>query len=430
MSQKILFLALSILSLVGCSVAVPEFSYFIPQRTARSIQQNMAEAQVSCDEGNKNGGCSESTGYILTTSVKPGETGVFQCTGWVLGPDLIATNSHCIPDELKKAGSDCSGRMGIKFPRMNGREVETRFCKQIVFASQLSGSEGPSMDHPDYAIFKLSESTQRPPIPLSREGLIEDQSYILESVDPQSKFEAVGKLTRRKCVLKRGAQPVPNDVDELSPISTVFGPDCNARQGNSGSAVLNSRGQAVAVLFAGMVDLDAYKKLNRVEFEPSTPYLPVYLTNFACLPKVDPVSAFGQPDEVNCQPEARELKIAEVKDSRTRAFQAAVAKEVEAVAKVWLKTAPPGVRFRFDFTKSIMGAYVLEAIPVCLLRERSLEPRTAFSQPRFELRSNLDEYFRLQLKVAEVKRSHSDDRLPQFISIHNFCGESEPLAAQ
>src|SRR5579885_3303104 len=94
--------------------------------------QKMAQlTQVSCfDEQD----CNPSVAMVAAAWTDP-KPGVTVCTGFLIAPDILATNSHCLPEDLEQAGASCSQRLWIFFPSSNGFTQEQQECDTVISAT-------------------------------------------------------------------------------------------------------------------------------------------------------------------------------------------------------------------------------------------------------------------------------------------------------
>src|SRR4051812_15299822 len=81
----------------------PSDTNFIPAASLMEAQRIAQSGVVHCEDASR---CSPATGMITGARAE----GVYQCTAFLISPDLVGTNSHCVPDDLRNAGADCSNR--------------------------------------------------------------------------------------------------------------------------------------------------------------------------------------------------------------------------------------------------------------------------------------------------------------------------------
>ena len=165
---RFLVLAFSLLLLAGCpgsDHSESDASFERPQRPGppiagaerKTIDQMLAQSTVGCAESS----CPEAIGQIVareTTVLGPWEG---TCSGWLVSADIVATNSHCIPRDVKDGRTPCRDAIGIKFPAENGWSEESYFCSSLLSFSDLSK---PGYSSSDYAFFRIKGSSRRTPL--------------------------------------------------------------------------------------------------------------------------------------------------------------------------------------------------------------------------------------------------------------------------
>jgi hypothetical protein len=214
------------------------------------------------------------------------KVGVGQCTGFLIAPDIAATNSHCIPQLLKQNPGDCRNRLAIVFPAGGDRKAETRLCQKLIAASEIVKNP----HHPeftrraDYAYFQLDTASERQPIPINSEGLGDNDALTAYAFDPKPSNQApIGVLRKKECVVRKGTFFYPNP-SRWAPVSVASGDKCRVIPGNSGSPAINAAGDAVGIIHAAGVQdkLQESAKASDIKLpehiEPFT-----VLTNFACV---------------------------------------------------------------------------------------------------------------------------------------------------
>jgi hypothetical protein len=219
----------------GCGRAAPQQSNQIPARDLSEAQLLAKQGALTCADARN---CPSSV--ALLTAAKA--DAVSLCTAFLIAPDLMATNSHCIPDDLKKAGSDCSSRIWVKFADQPGAPGEQAGCKSISHASKVD------LSLPDYAFFKLDRALSRPVLPFSHEGFADGAQYSVDKVNPLSKTAPLGSLERVRCKTPHGTLLVPGSDSELSPLMTLA--DCEIVHGNSGSPIFDETGKIRGIVQA------------------------------------------------------------------------------------------------------------------------------------------------------------------------------------
>ncbi len=208
---------------------------------------------VYCNEAS----CPESIGMLGTiTRVQPSDAlALGRCTAFLVSPNTIATNAHCIPVSVLLAPQTCGQNIGFYLPPMGSKPEHRVRCKRVLF--QQRGASPASMNSTeDIAFLELERSIDdRTPYTLSSEGIPDSYgsigegnhtAYKIVSIDPQGVNS--GQFHTRVCgAISNVILVTPNTPTS---VVRVMAP-CNVNPGNSGSPVFNGSGQPVAILFAG-----------------------------------------------------------------------------------------------------------------------------------------------------------------------------------
>lgn len=229
-----------------------------------SLEGVLRLAEISCNDPQV---CPENVGLVINFSQKTLGYEVGSCTGFLVAPDIVATNSHCVENssissnypflESKiKLENNCPKHLGIKFAnRIAGEHRREYICKEMIFKSDYSDNK--ITENADYAYFRI-ETTPRKPLVISREGVDNHETLHMIRVTSNTKltnFFDVGHYLRKKfesstCQNRYGININLNGVNRWSPTSTLL--NCSIYQGNSGSPVFNQNNQVVGILHAGV----------------------------------------------------------------------------------------------------------------------------------------------------------------------------------
>ncbi len=174
---------------------------------------------------------------VALVSVATGK-GVNRCTGFLIGPNRILTNDHCLkgnPD-LEK---DCSKYVFIHFA-----DQLNRTCSKVIHRSNSS-----RIENPDYALIELNEPlADRTPLKISKRGFRNREKaviYRVQMTKDASSGSYDGIQTRMECEASYKTLMNVNVNSPFAPVMT-FG-DCSIMNGNSGSPILNSFGEVAAI---------------------------------------------------------------------------------------------------------------------------------------------------------------------------------------
>lgn len=231
--------------LISCSKQqAPPGAREIPVASLEEANRIAQQASLRCEKE-----CPENVGLLLAKT----KTNLLTCTSFLVGDNLLATNSHCLPYETKRLHT-CEN-MEVVFP------ATKEFPEQRISCASIEGfSERPTALSPDLAILRLSKTTKRNPIPISP---VASGSLFVKKINPAP--GASGFLVEERCE-QTNHSPSPTGTYSVMLLS-----GCSASPGNSGSPLFNERGEAVGLFQA----------------------------NFS-LPKSEPSSLFALATNLNC----------------------------------------------------------------------------------------------------------------------------------
>lgn len=192
----------------------------------------MANLSFGCpDEG-----CPEGVGRLFAINFQNSNAS-HVCSAFLVSPNLVMTNSHCIYFDQVSDSKVCSG-VHIAFPNKWGYYY-TSECRKIIWKdSQLNGSPYYQEGDKDFALIELKDEIPLPTLkmnPIQFEH--QDKAFPLV-VDHLSRHHA--RIFKLNCVV--------NSVNTKTGLIELGG--CPVISGNSGAAVVNENGEASGVLFA------------------------------------------------------------------------------------------------------------------------------------------------------------------------------------
>lgn len=227
-TKQQLLLALSLVAIVF--VMVPSSPGFASTNGPGRLFQYYAKCPAS-------GPCEPSVGSLVRRD------GV--CTAMLVGPEVIGTNLHCLPEGIRSPGASCAGKMEVVFPAVGNREQEVIECLEVL---ALAPPLGDQVVRPDYAFLRLRSRSTRSPFLIHRAGIQDQQSLTIFRMNPKQGFGEQERITC-KAVQKSLINPHFN-----SPWSPVFAmPHCPIIEGNSGSPALSSDGAMVGIVSLAQV---------------------------------------------------------------------------------------------------------------------------------------------------------------------------------
>lgn len=196
-------------------------------------------ATITCAPGSE---CSPSVGLLSFTT--PSEAN--QCTASLVAPDIIATNGHCVPEDLRKAGASCAGRMWMNFLPAEGLESQLE-CAEVIFVQKKVRDKAE--EDADYAFLRMKAPSARPYFQLSRGGFADEEILKFERVSPVKVADGVaGVQDVVSCRAVQHSLLAPFFVRSEAPVGLLA--DCAPVYGNSGSPILGADGTIRGVIHA------------------------------------------------------------------------------------------------------------------------------------------------------------------------------------
>ncbi|MGZ3693750.1 MAG: trypsin-like serine peptidase [Bdellovibrionota bacterium] len=248
---------ISILLLLALSACSKDKSDFAQSDTlVRTIHTLSAGAAASllqattlhCADANN---CPSSVGMFAAQN----ESDVSTCTAFLVGEDLAATNSHCIPSAVKLMPSLCGEKVKLTLPASGEFPEENFQCQKL-----LAVSDRPNDFSPDLALFRLDRSTKRAPLALDSRGMVPDQVYKAYKVNPirNQPKSPTGELVAEDCATTANSYVFPMFRSESDPVFTA---GCSSIPGNSGSPLVSSNGTVAGLLQASLGLTEAQKQV-------------------------------------------------------------------------------------------------------------------------------------------------------------------------
>ncbi|WP_413577940.1 trypsin-like serine peptidase [Bdellovibrio sp. HCB290] len=191
------------------------------------------------------------------------------CTGVLVAEDIVATNLHCIPEDIRQNETSCKGRITVTFPASHSREEEYGDCEQIKWVSPALKDTALT---PDWAFFKLAKKAPRLHAPINTNGVSDGEVLTLYKIDPTDK--GTGILRKVSCPAVQNSLANPFFIGVKSPILAMV--PCETMKGNSGSPLMTPNLEVKGLLNSMGTAADV--NLKKAPF-----YHVSFGSNFACI---------------------------------------------------------------------------------------------------------------------------------------------------
>ncbi|MGE3262707.1 MAG: serine protease [Bacteriovoracia bacterium] len=393
-------ISLLLLALLGCSKQREDSPAQSLVRTIHVLNEGEANtlaktARVRCTDSDN---CPSSVGMLTAQQ----GADIFTCTAFLVGEDLAATNSHCIPSAVKLMPDLCAERVKLELPSSGEFQTESISCKTL-----LTVSERPNDFSPDLALIRLSKSTKRIPFAMNKQGVIPGESYTAYKVNPVrgQPNKPSGEIMKDTCEAVGNSYAFPLYRNESD--SIFVGGGCVSAPGNSGSPLLDKNGNAVGLIQAAL-------NLSEAQNNAWLPYLKpderefgkmVLGTSLRCL------SPDGRIDP-SCVPFHQE----DIERPRLSDFLESAELQAETG-----KLLAPYLRQISDFSweRTILEKRSLDRIetlqPHCILNSGGTDPALSEATlPVFSVRMSFNRYLQPSAHATLLKEEHQQFRFSRF----------------
>ena len=347
---------------------------------ADGLDPFVGEQTLACTS--LDGQCPQSIGRLLT--VFP-DRSYSSCTGFLVTPQIIMTNSHCIGGMTSE---DYCAQTRFIVRTGRGMKAKAVRCSEVLQVNPLSEEE--THNDNDYAFIKLSEPSEIKPLVIDAQaGVSENQTYSVWSIDARD--GGMGRVVRRDCEAIQRSLVLPHFEDQFSSIISLN--DCPIIPGNSGSPILDSTGKAVAIAYAG-------NEQKTAEEHPVLQGRRVALgVNFTCVDFPGLAAFTGE----SC----RRMDVRGAGRRIQNVMSQKLSEALEQQIATWVLSADQGLSERFEWKAESMGQDTWSPVPACAKGEGELT--TSLQLPLWGIKSMADE--NLRPKPTLKKDSESTKRL-------------------
>lgn len=245
-----LLLVLSSLTLTGCGKSGSETTSSSARiqifEDLEQLTRALNKQKVYCNDSQNN--CPGYSAKLTFWGAKDdGNYYLGVCSGSLYQNKYIITNSHCIPEELKRAGANCSDQIKILFPQTSLYSSQSSRCARVIQAFNNDQNQ------PDIAVLELEQSIYRDNLTISKNNFIDSSKVYAYTMNPSPYDSNVGNIVLKKCTLSIDNALFMANSNQ-SHAAVLYGNECNVIGGNSGSGLLNEKGELIGAIYA-KVDL-------------------------------------------------------------------------------------------------------------------------------------------------------------------------------
>ena len=396
--------------------SAPTNEPFKVEAKIKDAPELVARAKLTCAEASE---CPENVALMITvTERKDDKITYHQCTSFLVADDIVATNSHCVPAELRNAGASCACQIAFLFPSKTGTNVRAA-CAEVISATKID--ENPKSEDylrkVDVAFLKLTQPVKNvTPFRFDRKGLPDGTRLRALVIDPVKQGKLEGLLKIQDCSTVQATFANPSYVTETAAIATAGG--CEVRTGNSGAPAIDDAGAVRAVVF-GVLQPEMMKDLQGYS-TPGVFQAISYLSNSACIDVPSGVSVTGaRENDGVCD---RRL----LRESLRERARANANLDLESSFTTWKQSAPVIFGYRMIDAKAPPGFTPLRtSVPmVACINSPAAWPSAKALQPQLEKYTrtgdvvtaalaipvwagtyNLDELYRVSIRASQVDRA-------------------------
>lgn len=158
------------------------------------------------------------------------------CTAFLIAPDVVMTNSHCVPPMKGGLKETCRG-LYFAFPTPSGNS-HTAQCEEILWRDKRIKDENSyQFGFNDFALIRLNQNIPLTPLKFKTGPLTNGTSVYPVVVDHIDAY--VAKVTKLECSVKK-----------VNRMGVAQLKDCPIIGGNSGAPIMDEEQNVVGIIFA------------------------------------------------------------------------------------------------------------------------------------------------------------------------------------
>jgi hypothetical protein len=238
---------------------------------------SLQSSHLNCESGSH---CSPSVGLLVSRKSDRATL----CTATLVGDDVVATASHCIPEELRYEGAFCTGKIWVRFAQTDGFPETKIDCSTVLSASPLYDR---TLNQPDIAFLKLQRAPNRPPLKINRSGILDDRHYGVIKLTPLSASPSPAKIETDECLPLSGSVVLPGSIYPDHAVIALA--SCEIDPMSAGAPLIDENGEIHGILQGPVPDTRIERKIRNRNLLDSSYARFSLATNMACvrLPEKD-----------------------------------------------------------------------------------------------------------------------------------------------
>jgi V8-like Glu-specific endopeptidase len=201
------------------------------------FEEVLKDQKIKCTEDK----CPEGLARILFQE----DDEVFSCTGFLVAPNIVMTNSHCVQSGV----DDFCERAMVQFPGKNSKKADPVGCSKVLVSH-------PSYDlvldrKNDYAFIELKNAVEREVFHFDTKSGIENEKnygvWVMNSIT-----QNYAEMAHYSCISVQETALVPTSNHPFADKMVFI--DCPIIPGNSGSPILNDENKVVGIMYGASVN--------------------------------------------------------------------------------------------------------------------------------------------------------------------------------
>jgi hypothetical protein len=221
--------------------------------------------------------CPESIARVMIYQESEGK--ITNCTGYLVGNDVLATSASCLPKEITQGRRSCTNRIRFIFAATEFEPARTAECADVIsFQNRKESSLEPALISNDVALLQLDQN-------IYRKKLIPSESFLSANIKPKlwaiKMFERDTSIVQsQNCELVFNSYA--NPLKKSMKADALLFKGCEVPDEARGGAVVDDLGRVYATAFAPLPRSTYVFFRDRALLETGKVNPLMYATNTTC----------------------------------------------------------------------------------------------------------------------------------------------------